>query len=156
MLVRLFLASLLFFALSSCSSPSKNPSTPPVDLDAKFRKFMEGGITLVGRSSSTRSDKISEEERYTISSVSKLSGDTWLLTAKFKYKDQELPIPVPVSIRWAGDDTPVICLTDVGVPGMGSYTARVVLYGDQYAGTWNRSKGGYGGQLFGKIVRGTR
>lgn len=138
---------------ASCGSKPATP-TPAADLDAKFRKLMEGGITLVGRSSSTRSDRISTEERYTISSVSKLGGDTWLLTAKFKYKDRELPIPVPVTIRWAGDDTPVICMTDVGVPGMGSYTARVVLYGDQYAGTWSGKGGAYGGQVFGKIVRG--
>ncbi|BDC51507.1 hypothetical protein F183_A38230 [Bryobacterales bacterium F-183] len=151
--LRAWIACLLLFAASSCSS--SKTAAAPVDLDTKFRKFIEGGITLVGRSSSTRSDKISSEERYTISSASKLTGDTWLLTAKFKYKDQELPIPVPVSVRWAGDDTPVLCLTDVGVPGMGSYTARVVLHGDQYAGTWSSSKGGYGGQLFGKIVRGT-
>lgn len=147
---------ILLFVYAACGAKPSSAPISATDYEAKFRKFMDGGITLVGRSSTTRGDKISSEERYTISSVTKLggSGDTWLLTARFKYNDKELPIPVPVHIRWAGDDTPVLCLTDVGVPGMGSYTARVVLYGDQYAGTWSSSKGGYGGQVFGKIVRG--
>jgi hypothetical protein len=52
---------------------------------------------------------------------------------------------------WAGD-TPVITLTDLSIPGVGSYTAHVVLYRDQYAGT--RSGKNVGGQLFGKIVHG--
>ena len=41
---------------------------------------------------------------------------------------------------------------DLAIPGLGSYTARVLLYRDQYAGTWSGKKGG--GQMFGKIVRG--
>jgi hypothetical protein len=47
-------------------------------------------------------------------------------------------------------DTPVITLTDISILGFGTYTARVVLYRDQYAGTWSGKN--YGGQLFGKIV----
>ena len=38
----------------------------------------------------------------------------------------------------------------VYIPGVGTYTARVVLYRDQYAGTWSGKN--YGGQLFGKII----
>src|SRR2546430_1843750 len=83
-----------------------------------------------------------------IEKVSKLTGETWLIRARFQYGSHDVPIPVPVTIKWAGD-TPVITMTDAGVPGMGSYTARVVLYRDQYAGTWSGQKGG--GQLFGKI-----
>ena len=85
-----------------------------------------------------------------IEGVSKLAGDTWLFRARLQYGGRDLPIPVPVTIKWAGD-TPVITLTDVAIPGMGSYTARVVLYRDQYAGTWSGTN--HGGQIFGKIVR---
>jgi hypothetical protein len=34
------------------------------------------------------------------------------------------------TIKWAGD-TPVITLTDLSIPGMGTYTARAILYNDQ-------------------------
>ena len=80
-----------------------------------------------------------------------MAGDTWLLRTRFECcGKREVPVPLPVTIKWAGD-TPVITLTDLAIPGMGSYTARVVLYRDQYAGTWSGKKGG--GQVFGKIVR---
>jgi hypothetical protein len=60
------------------------------------------------------------------------------------------PVPEPEWLnRWAGD-RPVITLTDLSIPGVGTYTARVLLYSDQYAGTW--SGGTHGGQVFGKII----
>jgi hypothetical protein len=37
------------------------------------------------------------------------------------------------------------------IPALGTYTARVLLYEDQYAGTWSSKD--HGGQVFGKIVR---
>jgi hypothetical protein len=42
-------------------------------------------------------------------------------------------------------------MTNLSIPRMGSYTARVVLYRGQYAGTWSAKD--HGGQIFGKIVR---
>ena len=128
---------------------SRKPPTTQDDLDRKFEEMMKGA-TLVGRSSRLSDDRISGEEKYVIDGVSKLTGETWLFRARFQYAGRDLPIPIPVTIKWAGD-TPVITLTDVSVPGMGTYTARVVLYRDQYAGTWSGKKGG--GQMFGKIVR---
>lgn len=128
----------------------KKPVTTQDTLDRKFEEMMKG-VTLVGRSSNTDSDKISGEERYIIDGVSKLTGDTWLIRSRMQCCGQkEIPVPVPVTIKWAGD-TPVITLTDLSIPGMGTYTARVVLYRDQYAGTWSGKN--HGGQLFGKIVR---
>jgi hypothetical protein len=53
-------------------------------------------------------------------------------------------------VKWAGD-TPVISVTNVAFPGLGTYSARVVVYDGQYAGTWGGKD--HGGQMFGKIVR---
>ena len=120
-------------------------------LSTASSKTMMKGVTLVGRSSSLNSDRISGEEKYVIDGLSKLAGDTWLLRTRLQCcGNNEIPVPMPVTIKWAGD-TPVITLTDLSIPGMGTYTARVVLYRDQYAGTWSGKKGG--GQVFGKIVR---
>ena len=115
-----------------------------------FKEMMDG-VTLVGRSSRLRDDKIIGEEKYAIEGVSKLTGNTWLMRARMQYNGRDIPIPIPVTIEWAGD-TPVITLTDLSIPGMGSYTARVVLYRGQYAGTWSAQTGG-GGQIFGKLVK---
>ena len=149
-MVRLLLFLLpisLVIALSGCS---RKAVTPQDELDRKFVEMMKG-VSLVGRSSRQNNDKISTEEKYIIEGVSKVTGDTWLFRTRFQYDGHDIPLPLPVAIQWAGD-TPVITITDLAIPGMGEYTARVVLYRDQYAGTWSGKKGG-GGQLFGKIVR---
>ena len=139
----------MMFALISAGCANK-PASSQETLDHKFEEMMKG-VTLVGRSSSLSSDRISGEERYVIDGLSKLAGDTWLLRTRLQCcGSSEVPVPLPVTIKWAGD-TPVITLTDLSIPGMGTYTARVVLYRDQYAGTWSGKKGG--GQVFGKIVR---
>ena len=139
----------LMVAALAAGGCAKKAATPQDELDRQFEQMMKG-VTLVGRSSRTNNDKISGEEKYVIEKVSKLTGDTWLFQARFQLGTHDLPIPVPVAIKWAGD-TPVITVTDLAVPGMGTYTARVVLYRDQYAGTWSGKKGG--GQMFGRIVR---
>src|SRR5215831_8322702 len=115
----------------------------------KFERMMSGA-TLVGHSARFDQDGLSGEERYAIDKVSRLTGDTWLFQTRLKYGAHEIPVPIPLQIQWAGD-TPVITLTDLAIPGVGRYTARVLLYHDQYAGTWNG--GSAGGQVFGKIIR---
>jgi hypothetical protein len=118
------------------------------DLERRFRAMMSG-VTLVGHSATPGHEGVSAEERYVIDKVTKMAGDTWLFEARIKYGAHDLPVPVPVQIKWAGD-TPVITLTDLTIPGLGTFTARVLLYRDQYAGTWSSKD--HGGQLFGKIV----
>ena len=125
---------------------------PPAeaDLEKQFQEMMSG-VTLVGHSTRLNREGLFGEERYVIEKVSKISGDTWLFQARMQYGGRDIPVPVPVTMKWAGD-TPVIELTDLTIPGMGTFTARVVLYRDQYAGTWSAKD--HGGQIFGKIVHG--
>src|SRR5882672_3712063 len=103
--------------------------------ERKFEEMMTG-VTLVGHSTSTTREGLGGEERYAIDRVSKLAGDIWLLQARIKYGSINLAVPIPVTIKWAGD-TPVITLTDASLPRIGTYTARVILYRGQYAGTWS-------------------
>ena len=117
--------------------------------EKRFQEMMSG-VTLVGHSTRANKDGVGGEERYVIDKVSKLAGDTWVIQARIKYGSHDLPVPVPVTIKWAGD-TPVITLTDLAIPGLGTYTARVLLYRGQYAGTWSAKD--HGGEMFGKIVR---
>jgi hypothetical protein len=126
--------------------------TPPDEAE-RNRAFTESmsGVTLVGYSTRTNSEGLSKEEQYIIEKISHVTGDTWLFQTRLKYDGRDIPVPFPLTVKWAGD-TPVITLTDLSIPGVGTYTARVVLYRDQYAGTWSGKN--VGGQLFGKIVRG--
>ena len=81
-------------------------------------------------------------------SAEKIEGHRWIITARIKYGKHDVKLPVPLEVFWAGD-TPVITLTNAVVPGMGTFTSRVMIYGDRYAGTWQHDK--FGGHMWGKI-----
>jgi hypothetical protein len=146
-LAAIVIAALAIFALMRGSAP---PSE--AERNRTFTESMEG-VVLVGYSTRLDREGLSGEERYHIDSVTHVSGDTWMFKTRMKRGDTELPFPIPITVKWAGD-TPVITLTDLSIPGLGTYTSRVVLYRDQYAGTWSGEHGG--GQLFGRIVRPAR
>ena len=141
------LAATLLVLYAGCA---RKPSIDiQADLEQKFQQMMSG-VTLIGHSASPKDQSTSGEERYVIEKVSKLGGETWLFHVRIQYGSHDLPVPLPVTIKWAGD-TPVITMTNLTIPGLGTYTARVLLYQDQYAGTWSSKD--HGGQVFGKIVR---
>jgi hypothetical protein len=138
-------ATLLLLLAAGCAKKD----TSAADLEKKFQDSMSGA-TLVGYS--TRLDKpgVSGEERYVIEKVSKMTGDVWLFRARMRFGSHDLALPIPIAVKWAGD-TPVITLTDLSIPGLGTFTARVLTYRDQYAGTWSGKN--EGGQMFGRVVR---
>jgi hypothetical protein len=42
-------------------------------------------------------------------------------------------------------------MTDTSLPAMGTFTVRVLFYGDRYAGTWQH--GAVGGHMSGRIEK---
>jgi hypothetical protein len=89
-------------------------------------------------------------DRYDLLKVSKGEGNRWLFQSRIRYGNRDVTIPVNVPVEWAGD-TPVIVVEDLTIPGMGTFTARVMFHEDHYAGYW--SGGDHGGHLIGRIVR---
>jgi hypothetical protein len=133
------------FAQDAKPAPSQAELIKKLEQDLTGAK-LTGRYTVAGRE-----EQSPRGEEYTITSAVKLSeGDMWLLKARVKYGDKDTTVPIPLEIKWAGD-TPVITLTDLAIPGLGTFTSRVVLYDDRYAGTWQHGK--VGGHLFGKIER---
>jgi hypothetical protein len=127
-----------------------------VDLDAitraRFEKFEKLLTGAKFKGSFTLDDKpLSDlqEEQYDIEKVEKLpEADLWSITARIKYGKKDFTVPVPLHVKWAGE-TPVMTLDNLTLPGFGTFSARVVLHIDKYAGTWQHdSKGGH---LFGRI-----
>ncbi|MFN9374602.1 MAG: hypothetical protein ACK6D3_22170 [Planctomycetaceae bacterium] len=96
-------------------------------------------------------EKAAVMEKYAISKVSKVNNTTWLFGAKWQIQGKEFPIAVPFQVLWAGK-TPVITLDEVTIPGLGTFSARVLIHEDWYAGTWVHGK--VGGHLWGRIERG--
>jgi hypothetical protein len=146
----LIAGSLLIAAsLPAQTPPATQPAPSQGDLDRKFETTMSHAV-LAGSFTVNGSDKPPAHDRYTLGSVTKKSGDTWLFVATVQYGNHDLSLPLEIPVKWAGD-TPVISVTNIGMPGLGTYTARVMVYGDQYVGVWGTSDGSHGGQMWGKI-----
>jgi hypothetical protein len=130
------------------ASPEK-PKPSPEELEAKFKATLNRA-TLAGRWCSIKDGELGpeKEDKYTILGVTKLGGELWLINARIQYGKQDIVAPIPVQVKWAGD-TPVITLDKVPVPGSGTYSARVLIYEQTYAGTW--TGGDHGGLLSGVI-----
>jgi len=115
-----------------------------------FQKMMTkvklvGNFTIEG----SEKDELLKDE-YVVEKVKKTDeGDFWVVTARIKYGNVDLSVPVPVEVKWAGK-TPVITLDNITIPGLGTFSSRVVLDQGKYAGTWTHDK--VGGHMFGKIV----
>ena len=127
------------------------PETPEARQVRLFKKFestmsnavLTGQFNVVGKEAPPR------KESYTILSIRKMpQGDLWVFTARIKYGERDITLPMPIPVKWAGD-TPVISLDNLTLPGLGTFSAHVVIHGRKYAGTWAHGK--VGGHMFGTI-----
>lgn len=141
------LVSLVALASIACSRDEAPPSE--AERDRAFEEMMTN-VSLVGQSTSFDREGITGEEEYAIEKVSRIAGERWLFQTRLKLGSREVTVPIPMTVLWAGD-TPVISLTDLPIPGLGTYSARVLLFRDHYSGTWTGADGG--GHVFGRIVR---
>ena len=157
-LTRDTLAALLFLAMAGvCLGQDQAPKSQNGDkqkpsqeeLEKQFSERMAHSV-MVGRFTVEGKDNVPKPERYEIESVTKTKDDYWTFLARIKYGKVDAKVPITVKILWAGD-TPVVSLTDLTIPGMGTFTARVLFYEDRYAGTWQH--GEVGGNLFGRIEK---
>jgi hypothetical protein len=154
MKVRFAITVFVVFATSLSGKSQQNaPATQPSgqqqeQLERQLERTLSNA-TLVGHYSVGEQDAPLKEDRYTLGTVKKMAGEMWLIQARIQFGQRDVTVPLMLPIRWAGD-TPVICVTDMGVPGIGKYTARVMIYGDHYAGTWSGSAN-HQGMLVGRI-----
>ena len=107
---------------------------------------------MIGRWVALSEGKLGRErdEKYTINNVRKGEGEQWIITARMQFGNVDVNVPVPVDVKWAGD-TPVISVTNLSIPGVGTYSARVLIYDNTYAGTW--SGGDHGGLMNGVVEK---
>lgn len=136
------------------AAPAVAKQNAATDQAERFKKFEKtlSGARLVGHFTSVDKDPAApRKEEYTITSVTKMDeGDFWLFRTRIKYGEHDVSAPLALEVKWAGD-TPVITLDELTIPNLGTFSARVVIYNDQYAGMWTHGKAG--GQLFGTIER---
>jgi hypothetical protein len=118
------------------------------ELERRFVEDMRGAAMVGAFTLDGREDQSPRSDRYDIHSVEKVGEDRWRFNATIG--EIGVTVPVAVTMRWV-DDTPLILLTDMAIPGLGSFSARVFFYGGRYSGTWQH--GARGGHLYGRIER---
>lgn len=138
----------------AASKPTAKPAAPKKltreELEKQFAERLTGS-TFVGHfSMAGKEGNPPQMERYTLTKVSKVDGDLWQFDARVQYGQLDVTVPMRLEVKWA-DDTPVISLTDLTIPGLGTFTSRVLVYGDRYAGTWQHGEAG--GHLWGRIEK---
>lgn len=129
-------------------SPAKSaPSTS--ELEAKFIATFTNA-TLTGRACSVKDGQLGpdKEDTYTVVSIAKTSGDNWTITARISRDGNSFDVPLPIKVQWAGD-APVLIIENLAFGGQRTYSARVLVYDNAYAGTW--SAGDHGGLVNGVI-----
>ncbi len=151
LVVSLFVAAAIIVVVGLCGPTVSGAQD--VSLNALEQEFAErmANSVLVGRFVIAGSeDSVPRPERYEIEGVTKVGEDQWRFTARIQYGNTNITLPIVVTMLWAGD-TPMVSLTDLTVPTLGTFTARVIFYRDRYAGTWQHDE--VGGHLFGVIEK---
>jgi hypothetical protein len=150
-MVRASLVLLVSIISSVVPVAAQQPPASAVEMNAAERQFQESmsnvtltGFFTVGDGSQTMPDK------YTIGAITKIGTDLWSFEASIQYGNKEFKATIKVPVLWAGD-TPVLTLSNYLIPGQGIYSARILVHGGMYAGTWGASA--KGGMMFGKIVK---
>ena len=149
-----FLGITICLQISPTATPAAASAPAQMSQEQLEQRFAEtlSGTVLTG-SFTTDEQEVGDpikRETYTIHKVRKLKGNLWLFSARIQYGKKDVTLPIPLTVRWAGD-TPVITLTDLTIPGLGTFTARVMIYRGRYAGTWQH--GSKGGHLFGTVAK---
>ena len=124
------------------------------EAERQFAERMEN-VSLIGKFTiDGRESKSLEPDRYDIASVKKVGDDLWQFNAKMDCcgAGGKGVLPIVVPMRFIGD-TPTILMTDTSLPGLGTFTVRLLFYGDRYGGTWQHGR--YGGHMWGRIEKQT-
>ena len=143
--------AVLLFTCTGALAESPELVARQAALEKKFEETLTNAV-LVGTFTMKGEQNKGKlhEERYVISSVKKQQDEFWLFNARIQYGKHDVTLPLLFEVKWAGD-TPVITLDKMKIPGFGTFTARVLIYDNQYVGTWDG--GDHGGQMFGRIER---
>lgn len=128
---------------------------PPADRAERERQLAENlsGTTLIGfmgRNHKGRIEAVAADAGYRLGKVEKNPAGLWRFDYFMPGTDTLFDMP-PVAVEWAGE-IPVIVITEIAIPGKaGTFSARILIDGDQYSGTWSDGKSR--GCMFGAIVR---
>src|SRR3954466_7143508 len=95
----------IFFVLLNAVAfaQDEKPKAALNDAEQKFKDLLTN-VTMSGRWYPVKDGEMGDEkqDKYTIVSVDKVKGDSWIIKTKMKYRDQEMTMPLPIDVKWAG------------------------------------------------------
>lgn len=150
--------TLLSVALGALVAAQSTYAETPAEREAALSAMLSGAtlegsftVSRPGEAAAADGTKLTND-KYTLGEVKKVDAEKnlWVFPTRIQYSDKDFTLPLTLPIEWAGD-TPVVVVDNVGLPGMGTFSARVLFFNDHYAGYWQH--GEVGGNLFGKIHR---
>jgi len=129
----------------------KKADKPKLDQAELEKLFAEklSNCALIGRFTVDGKEGTPKEDTYQITKTSKLRDDYWMFSG-IKYGKQEFSIPLVIRVVWAGD-TPMMAMDKFTIPGLGTFSFRLMFDGNRYAGTWQHDD--VGGHMWGRIER---
>jgi hypothetical protein len=141
----------LITSVLNTQARADEPAAEPKAREQRIANYLSGA-KFVGRYTTDNDEAAgAKPETYTISKVEKLpEADLYRLTSRIQYGETDSEVPIDLKILWSGN-TPVITLDNLWIPGMGKFSARVLIHDGRYSGTWSHDA--IGGHLFGKIVK---
>lgn len=141
------------FCLGAIGATAQEATSIDAARETKLANYLSGAKFVGQFTVDGKEEKAPKSEEYTIAKCEKLPAkDMYRLTARIKYGDTDQEVPLDLQILWSGK-TPVITLDSFWIPGMGTFSSRVLIHSGRYAGTWQHDE--KGGHLFGKIVQAT-
>ena len=145
------LGLLLAMQVGTSITQAEQPVDPVTDSQSKAIVERLSDCAFVGRYTRNGNIDPGQTERYEIKSCEPTDQpNTYKLVARIEYGQHDIEAPLIVKIYFA-DQTPVLTLDQVWIPGLGTFDARVLLRGDRYAGTWSHDS--TTGHLFGSIEK---
>ena len=147
-------ALLLLAPAMAMAEPPADQAEQIVEREARFIALLSGAtlrghFTVTGNEPDGQPPRL-RTEQYDLVEVRKVDEQHWLFKARIRYGDHDVTLPMTLPVEWAGD-TPVVVVDNLGFPGLGTYSARVLFHDDHYAGYWSGTD--RGGHLFGTIER---
>ncbi|MEM1225589.1 MAG: hypothetical protein AAGJ40_07820 [Planctomycetota bacterium] len=131
-------------------------TTAPSDNEAKtgreerLAQFLTGATFTGNFTLDGKEDRAPKPESYVIDACRYVpETGKYEMTVQIRYGKTDGVFPILLDVAWAGA-TPVITLDSVWIPGLGTFSSRVLIRNGRYAGTWQHDA--KGGHLFGKIT----
>ncbi|REJ74150.1 MAG: hypothetical protein DWQ36_23590 [Acidobacteria bacterium] len=144
---------LLLLVAASAAAPAAAQSATDSERRAAFAELLDGA-RLVGQFTvvnPSTGETMQRDDLYSVSRLLPGDGDVWVFEYSMSYGDNEAnTLEIPVRVLFV-EDTPLLTMSEQEVPGLGTFSVRLVFHGDRYGGMW--SNGPVGGHMWGIIER---